>query len=63
MDCSVYGEVTKLEKTSLRSVSVAVTISADEPKQEIQVILPFTGLPEGLTIGTHVVLHLALVVK
>jgi len=43
--------------------SVAVTISSDDPKQDINVIVPFTGLPEGLTIGTHVVLHLALVVK
>ena len=44
-------------------MSVAVTISSDDPKQDINVIVPFTGLPEGLTIGTHVVLHLALVVK
>ena len=63
MDCMVYGEVTKLEKTSTRSVSVAVTISSEEPKQDIQVIVPFTGLPEGLTIGKHVVLHLALAPK
>lgn len=63
MDCSVYGEVTRLEKTSTRSVSVAVTISSEDPKQDINVIVPFTGLPEGLTIGAHVVLRLALVVK
>ena len=63
MECAVYGEVTKLEKTSMRSVSVAVTISSDDPKQDIQVVVPFTGLPDGLTIGKHVVLHLALAMK
>lgn len=63
MDCMVYGEVTKLEKTSMRSVSVAVTISSEDPKQDIQIVVPFAGLPEGLTIGKPVVLHLALALK
>lgn len=61
MDCKVYGEVSKLEKTNVRSV--VVTISSEDPKQDIQVIIPFTDLPEGFTVGKHAVVHLALAAR